>query len=130
MSLSDADYGPRGAVWVPAIWWVSLKVGLRLSYSGGHLLRGCENAEWHEGIGGLTKGAWPPPETVVLCAEAKKRVDSDIIRLFITPLILAASLFLFAPQAGARTYTPFGGAAKVTLPKGASLEDFNLVWPT
>ena len=26
----------------------------------------------------------------------------------------------------ARTYTLFGGAAKVTLPKGASLEDFNL----
>ena len=79
---------------------------------------------------GFNKRRLAPPEAVVLCAEAKKRVDSDIIRLFITSLILAASLFLFAPQAGARTYTPFGGAAKVTLPKGASLEDFNLVWPT
>ena len=79
---------------------------------------------------GFNQRRLAPPEAVVLCAEAKKRVDSDIVRLLSTFLILAALLFLFAPQAGARTYTPFGGAVKVTLPTGASLEDFNLVWQT
>jgi hypothetical protein len=52
-------------------------------------------------------------------------IDYSVMRNIITPIIAVLSIVIIASTSEARTYKIFGGAAQITLPKGASLQPFN-----